>query len=153
MIFLLGMTVSCKKKYPDGPLFSFSSKLKRVSSDWVLTAAIINGEGKMSYPGFATCQLNITEDKGYAAKWEERGQELNALGTWKWQERKKYISFSTDLWFYKLDATDNLVINTFNNSQLTATTYRIIKLTEERLWMENNTPNGGHVELHFKSVN
>lgn len=150
LLFFVSVLAGCKKKYPDGPLLNFSSKLMRVSGDWVLSAAFINGEGKMSYTGFSSCRLKITDDKGYLAQWEEKNLEMNALGTWKWEERKKYISFSIDLWFYKLDDAGRLMVNTFNNSQLTERKYRILKLTDDQLWMEHTSASGNHAELHFK---
>lgn len=151
MVLLLG-AASCKKKYPEGPLLSFSSKFKRVVGNWQLSAAIINGEGKMNYKGFSTCVLRITDNKEYSVQWEEKSQEMNTLGTWKWVDRKKYLRFSTDLWFYKIDANHNLTYNTYNNSQLTYTTYRITRLTEDQLWLENNSESGAQVELHFKTT-
>jgi hypothetical protein len=150
-VLLLG-AVSCKKKYPDGPLLSFTSKFKRVVGTWQLSAAVINGEGKMTYTGFATCLLQMTDNKEYSVQWEERNQEMNTLGTWQWVDRKKYLRFSTDLWFYKIDADHNLTHNTYNNSQLTNTTYRITRLTEDQLWLENTTENGDQVVLHFKTA-
>ena len=152
VIALCLAAVSCKKKYPDGPLISFSSKLKRMEGTWQISSAIINGENKTTYKGFATCRLKIGDNKEYAVQWEEKSQEMNTLGTWKWVERKKYLRFSTDLWFYKIDANHNLTHNTYNNSQLSFITYRILRLTDDQLWLETSTAGGDQVELHFKPV-
>ncbi len=104
------------KKYEDGPLISFKSKMKRLEGEWRLVYQ--NGDDVFSIPPKLYFKF---EEDGTFTRTEVGDNTISYTGTWVWESRKEIIEVD-------LRSPDNIE----------RIDYRISKLTSDALWIEDN---------------
>lgn len=140
------LTGSCKK-YPDGPLLNFQSKLKRLVGVWDVEYFEINGYDSTSYlkskpyygmyrfikePGEVNYYFNYENDNGY----------LNS-GNWGFHNKKNDVQVGLTPLTQFLDhlgpyrACENIM-------------WEIRKLTEKELWLKTTYKDGRTYLVKFK---
>lgn len=120
LIFILSVSLfifSGCKKYEDGPLLSFKSKVNRLEGEWRIV--YVNGDDVFSdYP-----RIYFKFDKDGNFFRTEKGEDYTHTdqGTWVWESRKEIIEVDLIYTNYR-ERID----------------YRISKLTSGELWIEDN---------------
>lgn len=154
---------SCKRKYEEGPLISFTSKCKRLERTWTLSYIYIDGidsteavykalgiidnkfRAKFIEPSDGTCfnyapidvRVNITGSIYYS----------HLPGSYKLSENGKYLIMNiirtSDIVNLKYKEVGPFFTDDYVE-------YRIKRLTKSELWLEL-TYNGKYIWIHFKS--
>jgi hypothetical protein len=145
--FAFIITSSCKK-YPDGPLISFQTKVKRIVGIWDVEYFEINGYDSTSYlknkPFYGMYRLDKDGETG-------QGHYLQYL-----PEEEKYFDNGTwDLRNKKNDLAIYLATNLFPESTLGPyraqfAVWEIRKLTETQLWLKTTYTDGREYLIKFK---
>ena len=158
--FLLTLIVallftSCKKRFPDGPLISFRSKLERIQGVWNLSAYLVNGVDSTRYYNNYFGNQCIFD---FGLLPEDDAATLNI--NWGVDSTRLFMmsaayTFATDINFSahssifnsarficSLSDTSNLNVN--NN-------YQILKLKYKEVWLRANDF-GNTYEFHLTNI-
>ncbi len=127
------------KKYEDGPMLSFRSKMHRVVNSWRLDAYYLNGVEATSSLIITGYTEDYTKAGSYSRSYtKENGDLVSETGSWEFDDKK-----------------DNLLVNgvgsielSNQNSTVTNTRCTILRLKEKELWYEFENGGDKH-EFHF----
>ncbi len=164
--------LSCKK-YDEGPLVSFRTKMNRITGTWIITE--ISRDGSVIQE-FNTDNNNIEitlekDETGYieifASFLGSRLKLLTAKLTWKFTKDKEYLNITlksdeiewnedfSDLDLENLfpdnyedfEFNDDILIDIFNVEA------KILRLTNKELWLENEAETNGIVSIMNYKMN
>lgn len=129
LIFIIFLSLTSCKKYPNGPAFSLLTKKERVSNNWKVAQAFDNGTEVTS--DYNKYELNLTKsgNASLSAKYSIFGTNFEYVtnGKWLFVSEKEKLSFDFD-----------------NNDA--DKVYKILKLEEEEMWIKEDA---GSLELHL----
>ncbi|CAN5518285.1 hypothetical protein BH10BAC1_BH10BAC1_12610 [soil metagenome] len=133
-LFFLISFASCKK-YEDGPAFSLMSKKARISNLWKVDTYYLNGQDK-------TTQYRqlITREK--LVIYESGNFEYSELSSWLWG-----IPNYTGTWKFVNDKEDFEMAS--DNPQAGTKTYKILRLKNRQLWLQERISSDSLVEYHY----
>ncbi len=115
-------TIIACNKYEYGPNVSLRSKKSRISKNWIVEKALVNGVEQSSLPRYEF----LIEKSGTVEKYDTL---INSLGA-------DSLVFKTGLWEFDRNA-ENLILlfaNDFGVQE--ARILRILKLTNDEFWYE-----------------
>jgi hypothetical protein len=137
---------SCKK-YPDGPLVSLYSKEHRVVGTWDVEYFSINGIDSTEYLKSNTLNgyyIFSKEKEGFAELTYSNYNHFYGIGAhWNFANHKKNIEIKTE---YVVPDTIHFNLGLFD--QTTPVSWRIMRLTEEQMWLKGIYTDGR--EYFFK---
>lgn len=117
ILFILSCT-----KYENGPLFTFRSKVKRISRTWFYDAIVYNNQGTIVTTNLPNLTMTFDTDGHYC-------ENTGYVGT------------------YKFSGEVNIEITKSKSGDSTVTQkWEITRLTTKELWLRYN-----NVDHHFKS--
>jgi hypothetical protein len=129
------MLTSCSP-YEEGPAISFRSKTERLCNEWRLTRLYINGTEQTlsSFDQQTTLEFkdNGTVNYSYAIM-DSTAIVITGSGTWEFND----------------DKTEVITNITYTIGGTETDTFKILRLKEEELWLENNQ-DGDVVETHYE---
>lgn len=116
LIIIMTSITSCKK-YPDGPEFTFRSRVERISNTWEVDNYKINGTDFTSLASEYT--ETFTQKGAYTYSWSL----FNGSGTWSFQNKDEEVKLSgsdshasrtlyilkledKSFWYYYIDGDD-----------------------------------------------
>ena len=161
MLIVTVLLISCKKRFPDGPLISFRSEGERIQGVWNLSAYIVNGIDSTQYynnyfgnqcifsfglfPKDATAPLNINwgvdSTRLFVVTSEyDLGGNRN-IGVVVGFVDHSYI-FNSAGFICSLSDTSNL--NAVNN-------YQVLRLKYKEVWLKTND-NKNTYEFHLTNI-
>jgi hypothetical protein len=117
IIALVGLTLQACRKYPDGPLFSFRSRIERVANTWRVDSYIKNGTDYTYL--MAGYTETYTKDGNYFYTWDGS----SGTGVWTFQDNDSDILLTgirnqrtytliilrleeKEFWYYYIDGND-----------------------------------------------
>ena len=124
--FILLVATSCKK-YPDGPLFSLSSKKARLCRTWRVEKYIKNGKDETNNTLPLWTDHTVSFSKDGTLQYFNHPKYQNIAGSWSFDSDKKNISITLPL------------LNEYNV---------VDRLTSSELWLSKNDGTNV-VETHF----
>jgi len=129
------MLTSCSP-YEDGPAISLRSRTERLCNEWRLTRLYINGTEQTlsSFDQQTTLEFkdNGTVNYSYAVM-DSTAIVITGSGTWEFND----------------DQTEVFTTVTYTLGGTEKDTFKILRLKEEELWLENNQ-DGDVVETHYE---
>ena len=129
------------KKYPEGPSVSFRSKKERIANTWKLSKYYENNVDLTSNFNTAYTKFTFTTTKGgdYTITREFYGfANTSETGTWTFSSNKKtFILLPT-----------SISVGTLPSSS----SWQILKLYENEMWLRNIDSNGKVIEYHLVSA-
>ncbi len=129
--FAVVMLASCGK-YEDGPGFSLRSKTSRLAGSWTVTEAFQGSTNiTTSLTNGGTVDLTFDKDGAYTYSYDFVITNGSVTGTW---------AFSSDK--TSLEVTDG-------SGQMDSS--KILRLTNNELWLEQSDSNGGIYEVHYSA--
>ena len=155
-LFIMFFTVSCKK-YPDGPIFNFTSKYNRLEKAyWVLDYLEIGGIDSTSDflaatdSGYVFESMEFFEpDKGISAiNYKSPSHQSAIYFTWGFADRKRKLAVQVTSYSRPFFTKSDFIGPLWVNERIE---YRIMKLTKTELWLEV-TYNGKLTKVHFRSA-
>ncbi|MEI7594385.1 MAG: hypothetical protein WCK02_01460 [Bacteroidota bacterium] len=124
--FILLVATSCKK-YPDGPLFSLSSKKARLCRTWISDRYFINGVDKTTPTNPLWTGYKLEFRKNGEVQYYNHPKYNSTAGSWSFDSDKANLSITLD------------VLNEYSV---------IERLTSSELWLSKNDGTNV-VETHF----
>ena len=129
--FAVVFLASCGK-YEDGPGFSLRSKTSRLAGSWTVTEAFQGSTNiTTSLTNGGTVDLTFDKDGAYTYSYDFVITNGSVTGTW---------AFSSDK--TSLEVTDG-------SGQMDSS--KILRLTNNELWLEQSDSNGGIYEVHYSA--
>jgi hypothetical protein len=129
------MLTSCSP-YEEGPAISLRSRTERLCNEWRLTRLYINGTEQTlsSFDQQTTLEFkdNGTINYSYAVM-DSTAIVITGSGTWEFND----------------DETEVFTTITYTLGGTEKDTFKILRLKEEELWLENNE-DGDVVETHYE---
>jgi len=129
------MLTSCSP-YEEGPAISLRSRTERLCNEWRLTRLYINGTEQTlsSFDQQTTLEFkdNGTVNYSYAVM-DSTAIVITGSGTWEFND----------------DQTEVFTTITYTLGGTEKDTFKILRLKEEELWLENNQ-DGDVVETHYE---
>ena len=129
------MLTSCSP-YEEGPAISLRSRTERLCNEWRLTRLYINGTEQTlsSFDQQTTLEFkdNGTINYSYAVM-DSTAIVITGSGTWEFND----------------DQTEVFTTITYTLGGTEKDTFKILRLKEEELWLENNE-DGDVVETHYE---
>lgn len=129
------MLTSCSP-YEEGPAISFRSRTERLCNEWRLTRLYLNGTEQTlsSFDQQTTLEFkdNGTVNYSYAVM-DSTAIVITGSGTWEFND----------------DQTEVITKITYVLGGTETDTFKILRLKEEELWLENNQ-DGDVVETHYE---
>jgi len=129
------MLTSCSP-YEEGPAISLRSRTERLCNEWRLTRLYINGTEQTlsSFDQQTTLEFkdNGTVNYSYAVM-DSTAIVITGSGTWEFND----------------DETEVFTTITYTLGGTEKDTFKILRLKEEELWLENNQ-DGDVVETHYE---
>ena len=129
------MLTSCSP-YEEGPAISLRSRTERLDNEWRLTRLYINGTEQTlsSFDQQTTLEFkdNGTVNYSYAVM-DSTAIVITGSGTWEFND----------------DQTEVFTTITYTLGGTEKDTFKILRLKEEELWLENNQ-DGDVVETHYE---
>jgi len=129
------MLTSCSP-YEEGPAISLRSRTERLCNEWRLTRLYINGTEQTlsSFDQQTTLEFkdNGTINYSYAVM-DSTAIVITGSGTWEFNN----------------DQTEVFTTITYTLGGTEKDTFKILRLKEEELWLENNQ-DGDVVETHYE---
>jgi len=129
------MLTSCSP-YEEGPAISLRSRTERLCNEWRLTRLYINGTEQTlsSFDQQTTLEFkdNGTVNYSYAVM-DSTAIVITGSGTWEFND----------------DQTEVFTTITYTLGGTEKDTFKILRLKEEELWLENNE-DGDVVETHYE---
>lgn len=129
------MLTSCSP-YEEGPAISLRSRTERLCNEWRLTRLYINGTEQTlsSFDQQTTLEFkdNGTVNYSYAVM-DSTAIVITGSGTWEFND----------------DETEVFTTITYTLGGTEKDTFKILRLKEEELWLENNE-DGDVVETHYE---
>jgi len=129
------MLTSCSP-YEEGPAISLRSRTERLDNEWRLTRLYINGTEQTlsSFDQQTTLEFkdNGTVNYSYAVM-DSTAIVITGSGTWEFND----------------DQTEVFTTVTYTLGGTEKDTFKILRLKEEELWLENNQ-DGDVVETHYE---
>mgnify|MGYP001172941706 FL=1 len=129
------MLTSCSP-YEEGPAISLRSRTERLCNEWRLTRLYINGTEQTlsSFDQQTTLEFkdNGTVNYSYAVM-DSTAIVITGSGTWEFND----------------DQTEVFTTITYTLGGTEKGTFKILRLKEEELWLENNE-DGDVVETHYE---
>lgn len=129
------MLTSCSP-YEEGPAISFRSRTERLCNEWRLTRLYINGTEQTlsAFDQQTTLEFkdNGTVNYSYAVM-DSTAIVITGSGTWEFND----------------DQTEVITKITYVLGGTETDTFKILRLKEEELWLENNQ-DGDVVETHYE---
>jgi hypothetical protein len=129
------MLTSCSP-YEEGPAISLRSRTERLCNEWRLTRLYINGTEQTlsSFDQQTTLEFkdNGTINYSYAVM-DSTAIVITGSGTWEFNN----------------DQTEVFTTITYTLGGTEKDTFKILRLKEEELWLENNE-DGDVVETHYE---
>ena len=129
--------ISCKK-YENGPSFSLISKKERAANTWYIQQVKENGTDKTNDYKNVFKDYKLILDKNnmkYTLTWKYLGLlDYSETGSWDFSEDKLYLVL-------KKDAN--------SSSAASVSNWKILKLKEKELWIENTSSSNILTEIHL----
>lgn len=129
------MLTSCSP-YEEGPAISLRSRTERLCNEWKLTRLYINGTEQTlsAFDQQTTLEFkdNGTVNYSYAVM-DSTAIVITGSGTWEFND----------------DETEVFTTITYTLGGTEKDTFKILRLKEEELWLENNE-DGDVVETHYE---
>jgi hypothetical protein len=130
-LFALGTTVSCEKKYEDGPVVSLTPRVERMANTWIFAYAEQDGENVSDEFDQYELYMNAEYEAELDATYRAFGVEYSTttMGTWSFQNEEEEVKFD-----YDDDEFDN--------------EFKILRLLKDELWLKDMDEN---LEIHLLS--
>lgn len=132
VLFVSGVFTSCRK-YEEGPNISFRTKEARVTNNWKVESALVNGVEEAQTPYWEKQKHYFYRNKTYSVTIIDPKtlEARNINGTWTLYDNDRKLSITTKNYTGNIDST---------------TDYNIVKLFNRQFWIRktDNT-----LELHF----
>lgn len=133
LLIFLTTFASCKK-YENGPAISLMSKKARLANIWKVDTYYLNGEDKTEeYRGLVTREKLIIFQSGEF--------DYSELSTWVWAAEY------TGKWKFINDKEELELVP--DNPSIKTKTYKILRLKNKSLWLEERVSDDSLVEYHF----
>lgn len=134
-LFILFISFASCKKYEDGPAISLLSKKARIANIWKVDTYYLNGKDKTT----EYRQLVVREKLIFFQSGEFQYSELSNWiwatpeysGTWKFVNDKEEVELTP------------------STSTVKTKTYKILRLKNKSLWLEERVSSDSLVEYHF----
>ena len=148
IIILITVIFSACKKYPDGPLISFRSKLNRIEGKWNVDKFYVDGiDSTESFNQNLALKIEFTKKKygskhSYAIYYESASNNIYLYGYWYFKEENIISTILNESIVYEMGPF------TANSSSM----WTIIRLTNKEFnlstsWIPNCTSCGNHTYL------
>jgi hypothetical protein len=122
VLVIIILTIIACNKYEYGPSVSLRSKKSRISKNWIVEKALVNGVEQSSLPRYEF----LIKKSGTVEMYDTL---INSLGA-------DSLVFKTGLWEFDRNA-ENLILLFANNFGVQeARILRILKLTNDEFWYE-----------------
>ncbi len=133
VIVVVAVAISSCRKYEEGPNISFRSKKARLTNNWRVESAEVNGTEVSQDPYWAKQKHYIYRDGKYIVTIIDpiTLEARNVQGTWVLYDHGKKVALTTKNFSGNIDSTND---------------YNILKLYEKQLWIRNVD---NSVEIHF----
>ena len=133
LLAIVAVSFNSCRKYEEGPNISFRSKEARVTNNWRIESAIVNGTEEANNPKWEKQKHYFYRNKSYnITVIDPVTLELENLnGSWELYDNGKKLSIS---------------IKNFSGNVDSVADYNIIKLFDKQFWIRKID---NSVELHF----
>lgn len=134
MILMCVIVLDSCRKYEEGPIVSLRSARQRLTNNWGLESALINGVELASTPYYAKQKHYLYGDNRYILTVVDplTGVAMNIQGNWNLYDKNKKLALTTKNYTGNIDST---------------TDYVILKSFEKQLWIRSVD---NVKEFHFK---
>ena len=129
------MLTSCSP-YEEGPAISLRSRTERLCNEWRLTRLYING----------TEQTLSSFDQQTTLEFEDNGTVNYSYAV---MDSTAIVITGSGTWEFNDDQTEVFTTITYTLGGTEKDTFKILRLKEEELWLENNQ-DGDVVETHYE---
>ena len=129
------MLTSCSP-YEEGPAISLRSRTERLCNEWRLTRLYING----------TEQTLSSFDQQTTLEFEDNGTVNYSYAV---MDSTAIVITGSGTWEFNDDQTEVFTTITYTLGGTEKDTFKILRLKEEELWLENNE-DGDVVETHYE---
>ena len=129
------MLTSCSP-YEEGPAISLRSRTERLDNEWRLTRLYING----------TEQTLSSFDQQTTLEFEDNGTVNYSYAV---MDSTAIVITGSGTWEFNDDQTEVFTTITYTLGGTEKDTFKILRLKEEELWLENNQ-DGDVVETHYE---
>ena len=129
------MLTSCSP-YEEGPAISLRSRTERLCNEWRLTRLYING----------TEQTLSSFDQQTTLEFEDNGTVNYSYAV---MDSTAIVITGSGTWEFNNDQTEVFTTITYTLGGTEKDTFKILRLKEEELWLENNQ-DGDVVETHYE---
>lgn len=135
LLLILCISITSCKKYEDGPAFSLMSKKARLSNIWKVDTYYLNGVDKTTQ-----YRQKVTREK--LVIYQSGNFEFSELSSWIWS-----VPYTTGVWKF-INDKEGLEM-TSDNSTVKTKTYKILRLKNKQLWLEEQVSSDSLVEYHY----
>lgn len=134
-LFIVFLSFASCKKYENGPAISLMSKKARLANIWKVDTYYLNGQDKTEeYRGLVTREKLIIFQSG--------DFDYSELSSWVWATPQY-----SGKWKF---INDKEVLELIpDNTALKTKTYKILRLKNKSLWLEERVSDDSLVEYHF----
>lgn len=129
------MLTSCSP-YEEGPAISLRSRTERLCNEWRLTRLYING----------TEQTLSSLDQQTTLEFKDNGTVNYSYAV---MDSTAIVITGSGTWEFNDDETEVFTTITYTLGGTEKDTFKILRLKEEELWLENNE-DGDVVETHYE---
>ncbi len=154
-IAIITLILSGCKKYEDGPLISFRSKVNRLTGKFEIDKFLVNNEDStLLYNEYMGIYLEIDYFENLTNTYLGFSDNNKSLCSGHWDIQKPKTTITTDYYYWYID-TDSL--NSSHKPPIAPfesyNEWTILKLTNKKLWLKTNYNNKEYILKYNKIEN